>query len=156
MSSNHREALGGAPVSKWDSRQRRNRDRGTNSGNQLHLNAMFERERPFFRAPSKNNRIAALQACSSFARERMTYDQIENLGLRLFLLPVMLANVDQLRIGSGKFKDLRGYQAVVKDHVRLPQRTNGLERQEFRIARSSTDQDQLSLVAFRFHTALPE
>ena len=72
---------------------------------------------------------------------------MEDLFLSLFLFSLMLAYVDCLSAGFGERQDFGTDEAIVEQDVALAEDARRFECQEFRIARTGTDQIQLASLA---------
>ena len=70
-----------------------------------------------FSRPSKDQRIAALQAYDTQTRGCQGDHQIIDLALKNFLLPAALADVVNLRCGRNQIQDLRRDEVVMQHGV---------------------------------------
>jgi hypothetical protein len=74
----------------------------------------------------------------------MVANEAEYLILRMLLLTLVLADINDFGIGAGKLNELRAHQTVIKDDVALAKNTDCLQRQKFEVARASSNQIQPS------------
>lgn len=140
MARDYGEALRNAAVGERNSGQSRNGNGRRNAGNEFDRNAVLGRARPFFGAPAKYHRIAALKTSNCLSFARMRPDQLKNPVLYRFLLSFVLAHVDKFGTGASQCEDLRADEPVVKNDMAFAQHANSLDGQQFRIARTCADQ----------------
>jgi hypothetical protein len=81
----------------------------------------------------------------------MSADEIEDLPLRMFLLPLMFANMNKFGIRSRQFEDLRIDQTVVQQNITQAEATNRFQGHKFGITWTSANQIQFALVSRTTH-----
>ena len=97
-------------------------------------------ELQFLATPPEDERIAALQAHDAATGAGVLEHQLVNAFLRHGLRAGGLAHGDLLGIPAREREHLVGDQPIVQDHVRVLQRSQCVQRQQARIARTCTDQ----------------
>jgi hypothetical protein len=98
-----------------------------------------ERQR-LLAAAAEDEGIAALEAQHPFALSRQPNEPLGDVGLLLRGFSAALSGVFERGAGRGKAEDTLVHQGVVDDRVRPPQRMEGEEREQPRIARPRADQ----------------
>ena len=99
----------------------------------------------FFRAATKNVRIAALEPHDSFSFARFFDDQVVDLFLRKICA---LAARNDFRLRAREPEQNRIHEQVINDHVRAPEQFRAAQREQARVARPGADEINC---AFGFH-----
>ena len=88
----------------------------------------------------KHQRVAGLETHDPASRGGERHHQVVDVTLLARAAVTLLANVNTLRTRCGQCKHLCRDQLIVQDDIRLLQRTQRLEGQQIRVARTGTDE----------------
>ena len=116
---------------------------GRNAGDDLERNFFCHERLGFFAAAPKNKRVAALEPNDAQAASAPIDQQRADFFLRVSVVRFLLADIETFRPRRREIEKVRARKVVVENRIGLSEKTPGLERNQFRIARPGTHQVDL-------------
>ena len=144
MRGDERDAACEAAVRDRDAERRRHADAGSDARNHLDLDASGDESLHFLAAAPEDERITALETGHHLPLPGVEDHQALDELLRRRCAAAALADFDHARVGACVGEAAAAHQLVDQDDIRHAEHARGLQRHQFRVARTCSDQVDLA------------
>ena len=131
-------------MSKWYACIGGGGDACRNTRNHFPIDAGFDKRFGFFAASAKDERISSLEPGYSLPFDSVLDQQASDFRLRDGRLPAAFSCVDQPGVPARVREDFGIHQIVIDYYIAGPDGFGCLDREQFRIAGSRADQENLA------------
>ena len=143
MAGDEGDGLRRIAMRQRDLRRGRNAQRRRDAGNDLDLDALGAQRLDLFSAAAEDEGIAALEPHHPLAGAGRSHQPAMDLALRNRMFAPGLADGHDLRRRVGQVENLRAHQPVGEDHLGGTDRPQGLQGEQFRVARAGATSQTL-------------